>query len=362
MNKVLASIGTLAAVCLVYLLISPSSSQKIQNGSSLSKDNQQTQTTSNTDHNSSTSDDTAGTEGGVSMTDEASEGEGIMDTSDRPATDLYSTASEALEAVQKGAKSYDDLILEQFVDLGANCSWCDEFYKSIRSMVSSTTSSPDERGYYAELLAISGRPENIEELIKNIESASSEENKDLYTQALEIAVGGDELVNFLNEKLQSTTSQSLRESLVASISNQSSVLTVETLYNFTRAQNNPDGFYSAGTGLGEVIPDEATFPFLKDVVAKRDEYSHLGVKALLNGGLEGVKTVVDLIAPSNGSENDRELLKNAADHVSFDEETEKYFKEVVISSNNPALAEWGKEVLASFNEEGDTNEDSSTNE
>lgn len=349
MNKVLATIGTLAAVFLVYFLLSsgtsdvPGEKLRLTETPSANKGESSTKTSN---------DGAAGAVGSGKITaNDVGEEDGIVDSSDRPATELYSSAAEALEAIRKGAKSYDDIVLEQFVNPGKACSWCDELYSSVRSLVSSTAATPDERSYYAELLAISGRPENIEELIKNIESASSTEDGDLYTEALEIAVGDDTLVNFLNDKLTSTDNKNLKENIVAAISNQGSARTVEALYDFTKSQNNPDGFYSEGTGLGELIPEEGAFPALKDIVAKRDEYSHLGVKALLNGGLEGVRAVNDLLSSSNATDKDKELLKNAADHVSFDEETEQYFKDVVVPSSNPALSEWGKEVLASFSEE-----------
>jgi hypothetical protein len=276
--------------------------------------------------------------------------DGLYDEQEKPAAEIYASAEAALEAVKKGAKSYDDLILEQFVEPGRDCKWCDSFYSEVRSLVATPGLSADEKSYYSELLAISGRVENIGELINGIESSASEEDSEIFTEALEITVGGDEVVNFLASRLDSAKPE-LRESMVAAISNQGTARTVETLYDHTVKSNNPDGYYAEGTGLGEVIPDEEAFPLLKKIIAKRDDYSHLGVKALINSGLEGLKNVVDVLNTSPDPERDTKLLADAADHVSYEDETKDYVSKVVVNSGNTALAEWGKSVLKDFEEE-----------
>ena len=53
----------------------------------------------------------------------------------RPLTEAYTSAEDALAAVLKGAKDYDDSVLEQFTTPDENCSWCPEFYTSVRGLI-----------------------------------------------------------------------------------------------------------------------------------------------------------------------------------------------------------------------------------
>jgi hypothetical protein len=278
--------------------------------------------------------------------------EGMYDQQEKPAAEIYSSSAEALAALKKGAKSYDDLTLEQFVEPGEDCAWCDSFYSELRAMVANPGLDADEKSYYAEVLSISGRVENIGELINGIESSASQEDKEIFTEALEITVGGDQVVNYLNSQLDSASPE-LRESMVAAISNQGSARTVEVLYENAVKNGNPDGYYEEGTGLGEVIPDEEAFPLLKKIVSKRDEYSHLAVKALINSGTEGLKNVVDILNTSPDPAQDAKLLADAGDHVSYEDETKTYLSEVLKTSENQAVVSWAKEVLEDLDEEKD---------
>jgi hypothetical protein len=286
---------------------------------------------------------------GDSATDEekdVTQGEGF----DRAATELYSSASEAMDAIKKGASNYDDVVLEQFVDLGKECSWCDEFYGSLRGLATSKDISEKERAYYSEILAISGRVENIKQLVESIEANPGSEEANVYSEALEIGIGGDDVVKYLESKLE-VSNQELRESVVAAISNQGSAQAVETLFKHIRAINNPDGYYSEGTGPGEVIPEPAAFPFLKSEVSKKDQFSPNAVRSLLNAGIDGARAVIDTLSSSPNPERDRDLLNGAADHVGYDEESEEYFKQVASTTTNPAIKEFADKVLESFKDE-----------
>ena len=57
------------------------------------------------------------------------------------------------------------------------------------------------------------------------------------------------------------------------------------------------------------------FPFLQDLVRRRDQYSHLAVKALLNAGQDGISEVISLLSEVEGAKPDKGLLQNAVDHV-----------------------------------------------
>jgi len=277
--------------------------------------------------------------------------QGIVDQDDRPASDVYHSAEDALKAVKQGASDYDDVILEQFTQPGENCTWCEQFYKSLREMVIAPETSEDEKSYYAELLAVSGKPENLALLVDTIKKLGDNEKGDLYAEALELAVGGKEAVNYLGEQLATTDNQLLKESIIAAVTNQGTQQAAELLYKQTLQNGDPDGYYSLGIGLGEFVPDESSIPYLQELAQKRDQYSHLAVKALLNGGVDGLKVVFDILASSSNQDSDRQLLKDWTDHLSVDEETENYLKDVAQNSKNDNLKRYAQEALDSVNKD-----------
>lgn len=283
----------------------------------------------------------------------AEEGEEGFEQPDRPATEIYKDSEEALKAVKAGAVNYDDVILEQFTLLGPDCAWCDQFYGSVRDLVNAGDTPTEQKSYYAELLAISGRVDNVTALVNAIENSPAGEGTEVYSEALEMTVGKDDVVKYLSSKL-SSPNQGLKESVVAAISNQGSPLAVETLYRNAVDSGNADGFYSQGTGLGEVIPDEPAYPMLKEMVAKRDDYSHLATKALLNAGVDGLKLVLDTLNGSPDPEKDRAALKDASDHVNYEESTEAILKEQESKSQNPSVVEFAKATLANFSQDAAT--------
>lgn len=307
-----------------------------------------------TNNGSSTNLGTANTSGGVDANSSVERPNASDDSqtsdeqADRPATEVYKSSEEALAAVKGGAGNYDDIILEQFTDLGPDCTWCDQFYKSVTDLMQAGDTPNEQKSYYAELLAISGRKENLQALIDSVENPQPGQDPQVALEAVEMAVGKDDVVNYLGQRLGSTQNPQLKESLVAAVSNQGSTLAVNTLYKATLESGNPDGYYSQGTGLGEVIPDEEAFGTLKEIAQKKDDYSHLAVKALLNAGLDGLKSVYDLLNNSNGGDIDQKILKDAKDHINYDEDTEKFLRETVEKSSNPALVSLAKSTLEDF--------------
>lgn len=284
--------------------------------------------------------DQAGTEDGT-----------VPEQPDRPATEIYRNAQDALRAVKEGATHYDDVVLEQFESPPVDCSWCAGFYESIRTLAFSPDTPADQKSYFAEILAISARPENLEVLMDGIDKAPNEESSQMYAEALEMASAtNDDLVKLLGSRL-STPNEILKESLVAAVTNQGTPLAIETLYKFAVDSKDADGFYSKGTGLGEAVPNPEAFPFLKEMAEKRDDYSHLAVKALLNSGSEGVKAVIDVLRTSKEPEADKKLLENAIDHVNFEEETEALLKEEAEKGTNPQSVQFAREILKNFQEE-----------
>lgn len=283
---------------------------------------------------------------------ENEEDDGYGGYDERPAAEIYGSADEALEAVRKGAQDYDDIILEQFVEPGEDCTWCPDFYRSVETMMKEAGASEDEQAYYSEIMAISGRVENIKTLVEAIQTDGDSERAEIFAESLELTIGGDDTVQYLSEHLNAEN-ELLQESSVAAITNQGSRLAVDTLYEHTVQTGDPDEYYDIGIGLGEVIPEEEALPRLQELAMKRDEYAHLSVKALLNYGHDGLVRVFDILATSQDQEFDEKMLTDAIDHVTFEEETEPYLKKVIETSDNPVAKRFAEEALEEWELEED---------
>jgi len=270
----------------------------------------------------------------------------------RPATEIYATAEEALAAIQQAATDYDDIVLEQFVGLGDDCAWCDSLYESVTDLMLSSDVDDDKRSFYAEVLAVSGRLENIETLVEAIKNESNSLTAEIYAEALELAVGGNDIVRYLDEQIKSGN-ELLQEAGIAAITSQGSRLAAETLYQHALASGNPDGFYELGIGLGELIPEPEAMPYLQELAMKRDPYSHLAIKSLLNSGIDGLRIVFDVLTNSQDPEFDRLMLTDAADHVIYEEEIEQYLRNIAETSNQPLVSEFAREILEDFSLELD---------
>ena len=266
---------------------------------------------------------------------------------DRPAAEIYKTLDEALEAVKKGAADYDDIILEQFVEPGEDCGFCPQFYKDVTALMKDPNASEDEKAYYSELLAISARLENIETLVDSIRSANDEDSADIYAESLELTIGNDDIVSYLSGFLEDDN-ELLQESAVAAVTNQGSVLAAKTLYEHTVDLKDPDGYYEIGIGLGELIPDEGTLPYLQELTLKRDDYSHLAVKSLLNYGYDGLVIVFEALANSDDSEFDQKMLTDAIDHVGYEEETEQYVKDILAKNPPKVVKDFAQDIVDGF--------------
>ena len=276
--------------------------------------------------------------------------EGLEEEDIKPATEIYKNADEALQAVKAASKNYDDIVLEQFAELGPNCPWCDSFYSSVHELMMAGETSQDEKSFFAEILAISGKVDNIRALVDAVKNASKQEDAEVFAEALELTSGKDDVTAYLGSQLAGAN-DNLRESLVAAMSNQNSRLAAETLYKHTTERGDADGYYSQGIGLGEFIPDEEALPYLQQLLLKRDQYSHLATKSLLNSGIDGLRLVLDSLENSKDPDFDRKMLKDAVDHVSFDEEVETYLKNRLETSKQPVVKEFVEQSLQSFSAE-----------
>jgi hypothetical protein len=278
----------------------------------------------------------------------------------KPATEAYSNAEEALAAALKGAKDFDDSILEQFTEPGPDCSWCPAFYSSIQELVMNPSTPQDQKSYMAEILAISGRAENVQTLVQAIKNAPNATEADLFAEALELTLGKEDVTKVLGEQL-SSTNDTLREASVAAITNQGTRQAAEILAKHVQDRNDPDAYYSVGIGPGEFIPDEDALPFVQEQVQKRDQYSAAWAKSMINAGLPGLQSLFEQMDSSTNYDSDRALIKDAIDHVNFEDGIKELTDNVIASNKNPVAVEFANQIRAEITQQ-ETEEPAGTTE
>ncbi len=278
----------------------------------------------------------------------------------KPAGETYASAQEALDAVLKGSKDYDDSILEQFTQPGPECTWCLEFYTSVRDKATNASTPQEQRAYLAEILAISGKIENIQTLTESIKTARSNDEADMYAEALELSLGNDEVVRYLGEQMVSPN-DTLREASVAAVTNQGTVEALEILSKHTKERGDPDGYYSSGIGIAEFIPEANALPTVQDNIRMRDEYSHLYVKSALNAGMPGVEALFAELENSTNPEADRAILlkEGPIEHVNLEDGLKEYVDGVIQRNRSPVAVEFAKKIRDEFNQQETETDDAS---
>ena len=275
-----------------------------------------------------------------------------------PANRAYQSAAGAMDKILASADDYDDIVLEQFAELPDSCEWCNELYENVKEEMLATEDE-NLKSYLAELLAITGKEKNLETIFNAYNESDDDNSRDAYLEALEFTAGDDNLVEFLSTKLATINGDELlRESTIAAISNHGSRNAIEALYQETVKSGDSDGFYALGMGIGEIIPNDDSLPYLVELAEKKDDYSHLAIKALINQGDQGLREAINVIEGSSDSALNQKLLTDALDHVSFDEETENYIKEVQKTTQSPDVKAFADEIIADMEYEfGDDDEE-----
>lgn len=279
----------------------------------------------------------------------------------RPAVEVYKTAEEALDAVKRGAKEYDDVVLEQFTTPGDDCTWCKDFYGMVKNTLTSADTPQEQKSYFAEILAISGKADNVQNLVDSVKNAKSPDEADLFAEALELTVGKDDVTSLLGESMNSQN-ETLKEASIAAITNQGSRLAAELLVKNVIDRGDPDGYYSSGIGPGEVIPNPEAIPVYQELMQRHDQFSHLGVKALLNSGLGGLKMVFSELDSVNDAQAFKTMTKDFLDHVNYEEGLNEYVQDIAKNTKNPNLAQLAKQVNDEFANEGGEGTEGTTEE
>ena len=267
----------------------------------------------------------------------------------RPAAEAYTSSEDALAAVLKGSKDYDDSTLEQFTTPDPNCAWCPEFYTSVRELATNPNTPQEQRSYLAEILAISGRLENVQMLAEYIKNAPSNDVAEVYAEALELSMGKDDVTKFLGDQM-AATNDVLREASVAAVTNQGTQSAAELLISDLKAKGDVHGYYALGMGLGEFIPDEEAIPTVQEFVRARGPDADQGVKALLNAGLPGVRVVFDELEHSPNPDADIALIKGGLDHINMEDGLVGLASEVVSRNQSPTAVKFAREIIQASQE------------
>lgn len=244
------------------------------------------------------------------------------------ASERFATADDALKAVKEAAKNYDLEVIESFT-LPHNCVWCPEFYEKIRQEILSGSLSTEEKSFFAEILAVSGRTDNLEFVIQAYTNAKSEAEKESFLNAIELTVANEEVVKWMFDNFTNFSNDpSLRDSLLAAMTNQDSPKAIEYLYTILTQQDDPEKDAQKGLGLSEAVPPDESLTFLLEKLKESDDkYRRFVAAAILNNGLEGLKRFIDVLNTDLGKTLEPHFTK-LMDHVPFDEEIEAYLKDV----------------------------------
>ncbi len=259
----------------------------------------------------------------------------------------FNSAEEAFKASKEAVEKYDIEFIESFT-LPVNCSWCNEFYNKIRNLLLTEELTSEAKNFYAELLAVSGNPSNLDFLLELYASLKTSSDKEFVRNALELIVANDEVLEWLGEKLNSVEDPALKESILAGITNQDSVKAIEILYDYLLKSPDPSSDDLKGLGLSEAVPPDEALGFLVEKFKASDsKYRKYIAAAILNNGLEGIKKFSDLLATDEGKllVSDFEYLSG---HVVFDPEIEAYLTDV-LNKGNDTQKLFAKTVIDSFN-------------
>jgi hypothetical protein len=255
------------------------------------------------------------------------------------------------EAARTGSKA----LLDEIGALPKNCPGCGELFRTIQELFKDSSLSSDEQIYLASALAASGTASNQAFLYDQFRRASADPSSapipaaTIARQLERNQQGGPlagEVVDQITNDLQSDNPY-LREAAISLLTRQRSREAAERLYEYTVNNADRDGFYRQGMGLGLMTPEPEAFPFLEDLVRKQDQYSHLALKALLNGGADGVGAAMSLLAEIPGSVANRALIMGAVDHIPMYGPTLKYI-ESLTSSPNPTIKELARDVVREY--------------
>ncbi len=254
----------------------------------------------------------------------------------------FNSAAEALEAVLRAAASDDGSLLDRFADLPADTPWLKELSNSLMDLVRAPGTEREKKQYLANILGISGQPENTKFLFDELAKAKSDEDVELYATAIDLTGGPVETTQFLGSALDSDN-QNVKTAALSALTNQDSPEAVQLVYNHTLKAGNPELGMEQGVGFSEMIPDEKTMPFFTDVLSKADDYAILAVRPLARSGDAGVSKILDVTLQHRGQAFEDKVINQLA--MDLDEDTQQYLTKVKNDTSNKARAELADKIL-----------------
>ena len=256
----------------------------------------------------------------------------------------FTSGEQALNALRNGAIRGDPLTLQRFANLPRDTPWAEEFYRDVSAQLDDKKADPDDRQYAANVLAISGRAENIQALFDRVANAGSPEDISMLTSALAMANGGDEIVPLAVKELGSGN-PNVQFSALTALTNQGSRAAAEALYaHALETGGSPESEKEDGTGLSMMLPDQEAVGFLSDVLRKEDRFSALAIGPLVNGGESGINAVFDVLQSTKNDAFREELLTALSSKLAVDETVLGKLTELQ-NSPDARLREFATEML-----------------
>lgn len=254
----------------------------------------------------------------------------------------FDSAAQALEAVLRAAATDDGTMLDRFANLSPDTPWLKELSSSLIDLVKNPSTDREKRQYLANILGISGQPENTKFLFEELAKATTDEQIETFATAIDLTGGPAETTQFLGTVLDSDNAN-VRTAALSALTNQDSLEAVQLVYNHTLKSGNPELGLDQGVGFSEMFPDDKTMPFFTDVLSKGDEYSILAVRPLARTGESGISKILDVTLQHKGGPFEEKVVSQLA--LDLDEETLEYLTKVKNDASNSARAELAGKVI-----------------
>jgi hypothetical protein len=228
---------------------------------------------------------------------------------------IYSTAEQALPFVEEFLSTGLTETLAEFTGIQGDCSWCAELFQQLGDMIADTSTPEEERFRAAMLLSGTARVEAAEVLIEKAEQDPTFGVRTVLFESLARVPPTPEIIALYNQKLQDNDAEKIREALVAALGFGRSLEAAQALYRDITLHNDTDGFARDRIGLAYFNADANALPYIRSLVEKRDEFSPLAFRSLLNSGEEGLRTALDVLASEPNDTFWSDVIQNAPKYL-----------------------------------------------
>jgi hypothetical protein len=228
---------------------------------------------------------------------------------------IYSTAEQALPFVEEFLSTGLTETLAEFTGIQGDCSWCAELFQQLGDMIADTSTPEEERFRAAMLLSGTARVEAAEVLIEKAEQDPTFGVRTVLFESLARVPPTPEIIALYNQKLQDNDAEKIREALVAALGFGRSLEAAQALYRDITLHNDTDGFARDRIGLAYFNADASALPYIRSLVDKRDEFSALAFRSLLNSGEQGMQIALEILEANPNDSFFAEIVQDAPKYV-----------------------------------------------